>query len=328
MDQKIERFYNDKVAIADADMQRMTAIYERVKREIAEHLQSKFPIQTKDFIDTGSSSEGLKVIKPDEFDVLVPLDVSGSHWQLEQYMNDPCFVKIVGRGNHSVEANLVRDGCLSASQVRSVFQSAVQKLVNVHVGGNYRLKPGSSQGPAITLEVCEAGGYGRSLFSLDLVPLVQLGNTRLMAKSHPDAFGNPRSPMGVFWRRSFNRQESHNAKNITLSVRKILMIVKAIRVRHHEQLGMLDSYAYKVAFLHWYYENQYTIDGMSTRQKLTSYLSFLAEKLQSGVLVPYPVQSNGSFNLLKKYPAGSLYGLKNFVRRLADSEQFLSTYLD
>ncbi|ELU14799.1 hypothetical protein CAPTEDRAFT_195818 [Capitella teleta] len=267
MDQKIERYYDDKVAITDADMKRMIAIYESVKREIAKHLQSKLPIRTKDFIDRGSSSEGLKVIEPNEFDVLVPLDVSGSHWQLEQYMDDPCFVKIVGRGDHSVEANLVRDGCLSASQW-------------------------------------------------------------LVAKSHPDAFGNPRSPMGVFWRRSFTHQESHYAKNITLSVRKILMIVKAIRIRRPEQLGMLDSYAYKVAFLHWYYGNRYTIDGMSTRQKLTSYLSFLAEQLQSGVLVPYPVQSNGSFNLLKKYPAGSLYGLKNFVRRLADSEQFLSTYLD
>ena len=133
IDELLEKFYRFKVAIKDKEKKRMDIIYQELKRNIQESLDFPFKIGT--LIDRGSSPEKLKVIRQDEYDVLIPLQVSGSYWTFVTYDQDPRFMWIKQRGKDpKVPEEFCREGCLSAAAVRNKFVSAIgeawQELVD------------------------------------------------------------------------------------------------------------------------------------------------------------------------------------------------------
>ncbi|ELT87110.1 hypothetical protein CAPTEDRAFT_191627 [Capitella teleta] len=319
LDAQLNSYYESSVAVYSQEMKRMTDIYRDLKSDVRAFLQRQLPFDIGDPIDRGSSHEGLKIRRADEFDVLIPLVISGSHWSFENYAVDNCFVKIVERGHdYSIPSNLRQGNYLSAAHVRASFQSAVQRFVNKYVGG-YKLKP-STHGPAFTLDVCD--GFTK-LFSVDLVPLIKLGNTWVVAKPHPDSFGIRYSAEGVLWRRSFTHQESHYIRNISHESKKVLKIVKAMRLDNYTQMGMLPSYVYKLAFLHWYYKEE---SSSSISANMISFLSYLSQVLSNETLHPYP-DSDYSVNILKSFTSVSLSNVAHFIRNIAQSETKLMTAL-
>ncbi|ELU04514.1 hypothetical protein CAPTEDRAFT_188253 [Capitella teleta] len=319
LDARLNSYYEDRVAVDSREMERMTDIYQDLKSKVCEFLHNHLPFDIGDPIDRGSSHEGLKIRHADEFDVLIPLKISGSHWSFETYAVDYCFVKIFERvHDYSIPSNLRQDGYLSAAQVRASFQSAVQRFVNQYVG-NYTLKL-STHGPAFTLDVCDRL---TKLFSVDLVPLVKLGNTWLVAKPHPDSVGIRNHAEGVLWRRSFTHQESHYIRNISHESKKVLKIVKAMRLDNHNQMGMLPSYVYKLAFLHWYHKEK---SSSSISANVVSFLSYLSQVLIEEKLHPYP-DSEYNVNILKSFTSNSLLNLAHFIRTIARSETKLMAAL-
>ncbi|ELU18631.1 hypothetical protein CAPTEDRAFT_209186 [Capitella teleta] len=319
LDARLNSYYEDCVAVESREMERMTDIYQDLKSKVREFLHNHLPFDIGDPIDRGSSHEGLKIRHADEFDVLIPLKISGSHWSFETYAVDYCFVKIFERvHDYSIPSNLRQDGYLSAAQVRASFQSAVQRFVNQYVG-NYTLKL-STHGPAFTLDVCDRL---TKLFSVDLVPLVKLGNTWLVAKPHPDSVGIRNHAEGVLWRRSFTHQESHYIRNISHESKKVLKIVKAMRLDNQYQMGMLPSYVYKLAFLHWYHKEK---SSSSISANVVSFLSYLSQVLFEKKLHPYP-DSEHNVNILKSFTSNYLLNLAHFIRTIARSETELMAAL-
>ena len=215
----------------------------------------------------------------------------------------------------SEPANLIRNGYLSEGVVRSSFQSAVQRFINQYKGPN-RLNL-STHGPAITLGVHQDNS---ELFSLDLVPMVQLGKNWLILKPHPDSVNNPSSEKSILWRRSFTHQESHYASNLPEEYKKVLKIVKAIRHKCYTQMGMMPSYVYKTAFLHWYYNEQNRLATVGERVK--NFLYHLSKTLRGGLLRPFRDASE-DVNPLKCYKSSSLINVSNFIHALARSEENL-----
>ncbi|ELT91029.1 hypothetical protein CAPTEDRAFT_189371 [Capitella teleta] len=316
---RLNSYYEDSVAVDSWEMERMTDIYRHLKSEVRIFLQRQLPFDIGDPIDRGSSHEGLKIRRADEFDVLIPLEISGSNWSFENYALDNCFVKIVERGHdYFIPSNLRQGNYLSAAQVRASFQSAVQRFINKYVGG-YLLKT-STHGPAFTLDVYD--GFTK-LFSVDLVPLIKLGNTWAVAKPHPDSVGIRYSAEGVLWRRSFTHRESHYIRNISHESKKVLKIVKAMRLDNYTQMGMLPSYVYKLAFLHWYYKEE---SSSSISANVISFLSYLSQVLSNETLHPYP-DSEYNVNILKSFTSVSLLNVAHFIRTITLSETKLMAAL-
>ncbi|ELU07378.1 hypothetical protein CAPTEDRAFT_203641 [Capitella teleta] len=249
--------------------------------------------------DRESSHEDMKIRKPDEFDVLIPIETDDADWRLRDFHEDDCFVTIApcyvwGQA-----------GVLSAASIRARFQGAVQRFVNKYIRG-YKLKP-STHGPAVTLDVYDGN---RKLFSVDLVPLVRLEGNWLVAKPHPASVGKPLSPERYLWRRSFNHQEHDYIKLIPLESKKILMIVKAM---------VIDNYANgHVAIL--------CIQGRFhalVRQKRTgtnsanviSFLSYLSDVLLRGTTKPFP-DVDYHINILNNWNPTQLNNVARFWLRL------------
>ncbi|ELT87913.1 hypothetical protein CAPTEDRAFT_209276, partial [Capitella teleta] len=278
LDARLNSYYEDSVAVDSWEIERMTDIYRHLKSEVRIFLQRQLPFDIGDPIDRGSSHEGLKIRRADEFDVLIPLEISGSNWSFENYALDNCFVKIVERGHdYFIPSNLRQD----------VYD-----------------------------------GFTK-LFSVDLVPLIKLGNTWAVAKPHPDSVGIRYSAEGVLWRRSFTHRESHYIKNISHESKKVLKIVKAMRLDNYTQMGMLPSYVYKLAFLHWYYKEEFS---SSISANVISFFSYLSQVLSNETLHPYP-DSEYNVNILKSFTSVSLLNVAHFIRTIILSETKLMAAL-
>ncbi|ELU14417.1 hypothetical protein CAPTEDRAFT_208411 [Capitella teleta] len=326
LDEKLESYYEQKAVIEPTEFDRVFRIYEKLKSRINKFLSKHLLLDIGVFIDRGSASEGLKVSKPDEFDVLIPLKLSGLHWDFEDFSSDPSFVRIIEvTEDPRIPYKFKQDGCLSAARVRSSFQGAIQKCVRyfkLHSKDMiFNLTRASTHGPAITLDMYVSpndGGRVQLLFSVDLVPLVILGNTWLVAKPHPDS--DFMMLERQLWRRSFTQQEHDYAVILPDEYKKVLKIIKTLRLNNNP-MDMLPSYVYKVSFLRWYYTKEDSDSTISDR--VVSFLRFLAREISSKELYSFP-RSEYSVNFLKSYTKTSLLRLASYIRKLASSE---SNYL-
>ncbi|ELU08455.1 hypothetical protein CAPTEDRAFT_189394 [Capitella teleta] len=326
LDEKLENYYEQRSVIEPTEFDRVFRIYEKLKSILyiflSEHLQLDIDI----FIDRGSASEGLKVSKPDEFDVLIPLKLSGLHWDFEDFSGDPSFVRIIEvKEDPCIPSKFKQDGCLSAARVRSSFQGAIQKCVSnfkLHSKDMlFKLTRASTHGPAITLDLyvpLNNEGRVQLLFSVDLVPLVILGNTWLVAKPHPDS--DFMMLERQLWRRSFAQHEHDYAMKLPDEYKKVFKIIKTLRLNNNP-MDMLPSFVYKVSFLRWYHTKEDRSSTISDR--VVSFLRYFASEISSEELYPFPrCEYNG--NLLKSYTNTSLLNLASYIRKLASSE---SNYL-
>ncbi|ELU11379.1 hypothetical protein CAPTEDRAFT_199911 [Capitella teleta] len=302
LDDHLHSYYDTCVAVDPSALERMSRIYRTLTAEIRDFLQQELEFSIGKLIGRGSSHEGLKIRKPDEFDVLIPIEIDDAYWCVEDFHEDNCFVTIASR--YAWE----QAGVLPAASIRTKFQGAVQRFVNKYIRG-YKLKP-STHGPAVTLDVYDGN---RKLFSVDLVPLVRLEGNWLVAKPHPASVGKPFSPERNLWRRSFTHQEHDYIKLIPLESKKILMIVKAMVIDNYAQMGMLPSYVYKVAFMHWFDRKEPVQTSISAN--VINFLSYLSDVLLRGTMKPFP-DVNYHINILNNWNPTQLNNVAFFLRRI------------
>jgi hypothetical protein len=82
LEKELLLYYNKYVNISDCEMIRAKQVLEDIKSFVSTFLQKQYPNVLGDLIDCGSCKEGLKVIRPDEFDVMIPLHTNG-HFNTE-----------------------------------------------------------------------------------------------------------------------------------------------------------------------------------------------------------------------------------------------------
>lgn len=326
---KLKWYYDKRVSIDKHEKKKMDDIYISLKEDIKKNLALPFAIDK--LIDRGSNPEELKVIKQDEYDLLVKLNVPGSYWTMQEHEEDSRYMCIKARGKDpDVPEILIRNGKLSAAHVRSNFHASVQKYVNAYTRRSNLKLALSTHGPATTLHVKD--DYENKLFDVDLVPLVKLGKHWLIGKPHENARNKPDVPEGCLWRRSFTHLESHRLKCIPREDRKILKIVKTICHYNDKQMGMLSTYVYKTAFLRWFYDDSNSLPGLHFKKlpmwsKLVSYLAYIDGTLRTGKLYPYFDEKNLD-NLLHGQKQTALSNLANYCRKMVNNVEFLESQLN
>lgn len=238
-------------------MDQATRVVEDVKKMFLRYCHDKLPdLDILGLRNTGSAEEGLKVIKADEFDVMIHLNLDSQRWHLEESDLAPGYwyiktsTDVITAQSFSPSPRQISGSLLQPNMIIRQFQSIIQKSVNLG-GTKYDIRT-STHGPAITLAVTyEVYGEQRHL-DIDLVPSISLGSTWLVAKPHPLAQTDP-AQYASLWRQSFSFDE-YQRINVDLAQRgachqKCLMILKAIRLNHFSQLGALSSYVYKTLLL-------------------------------------------------------------------------------
>ncbi|ELU10280.1 hypothetical protein CAPTEDRAFT_201257 [Capitella teleta] len=311
---KLQAYYDNYVEVPLVSMARARVVMEDVIADAKKFIEPKSVFPIGELIPIGSSTDGLKVIQPDEFDVLIPIRlVSKDGWTLDFLPDDPGFAKLSNtHADANIPKNLFEGSNLSSVKIKGYYQGLLQRYVNQQRNRyGIKLKTG---GPALTLIVTYSGG---KKVSVDLVPCVEIGEKTVVAKPHPSMRypdDDPHPDSTVLWRRSYSTMEQEQLSMHYDGFTKCLMIMKSLRV-NHDQLAMISSYALKSAFLHWRETNRSAKwDDGALLVNFREFSNFLCAMARKKKIYPF-FESNPNANLLKRFSPIALSNLWNFIER-------------
>ncbi|XP_071956361.1 cyclic GMP-AMP synthase-like receptor 3 isoform X2 [Antedon mediterranea] len=276
---ELKRFYKKYVVINKSDWIQA--------RMIVDNIIEKFQIYTKEkmncVIRQGSSFEDLRVTKPIEFDLLVPLKLDSTP-TITKKDNAPGYYFIHYNGETWKKCTI--DGQLSPILMCLKMQAEVGHAVAFMERElpDYQIKV-RDKDPAKQLTV----KYRDVTIDIDLVPAVEFQGQYLVAKRHNKADGfheipNKKNLFNYLWRRSYSQQEKNLIRSMDKYHRVCLKILKAVAVSHQyrSQFGKLKSYHLKTCLLHLNERNVKIWDeddlGVWFKKLVNSLIHFLKEK--------------------------------------------------
>ncbi|XP_033108718.1 cyclic GMP-AMP synthase-like [Anneissia japonica] len=326
---ELRQYRIKNVDIPHDEQTRAKAIVQDIKQKFQQY-NSGSPYNFRQIFHQGSSYEGLKVIKADEFDLLVPLNLNNHDWIIatSSQQGTSGYYMITKQHGSTVTTcdNFTEQGGLIPAKVRQNMQSVVQRAVNSMSDRNFsiNLRP---TGPAITLHVVY--DHGKEL-SIDIVPCLQLNGRSFVAKSPPNSLRNTKSNVyDRMWRESFSEQEKAIITQIdgmNECRRDCLKILKTIqKKRGVSQLGMLSSYHLKTCLLHL----------NNDRPHLRWHQNDLADRFKDLVnkLMEFLENRNmpsffcRSVNLFDRYDTDSLKNILGWLRRAIRSDESIINQL-
>ena len=302
----------------------------------------------------GSTAEGLKVIRPNEFDVELHIDVGSIRFEIIDCGEfEYVFIEIVDEmdaerlhaftTSHKFENGYIAM-CFNPRKVRTYFQSMIQRAINeIDERSVYFLKSGTV-GPAITVWIHHLT-FGK--ISIDLVPLIQIKGFELVAKPHPKLmnkkmlshfsygtksisghkFKDP-NDFSKLWIRSFaNKERTYISKGFyglpkKSCHRKCLKIIKAIKENHKPELGMFRSYIFKTVFLHMMRDldrDDWEADKLNER-----FMDFI-KRLRGYLMVKQlPHFFVMELNLLRDLESTPIINTLNFLQRIINKDKYLN----
>ena len=253
-------------------------IYELVKSQVQNYILDNGHDEVT-LVDTGSSPEGLKVVAPDEYDVMLvvvnrELDATTkreapgySHIHVPFIRNE---AKIQYRW---IQFDECMDGYyLSPDLVRRSFQSMMQKIINDLKDKRYKLKMRQS-GPGIKVSV----SWLDKIIHIDFVPTVKIQGQYFVAKPFPSkGMANTCNDKNeLLWRKSFSHKEQEMvALHLDEIWKKAIMMWKAARL-NSPQLQTLSSYHFKIIGLQ--------LAQSKPRSSLEDCAQYIGEELISGL---------------------------------------------
>ncbi len=249
----LQNYHESYAEIPEHDMLTAKNVVDDIKRHIFDYFQTKCSdMKISQMKDTGSCKEGLKVICPDEFDVMFTLQLDGGYWQQVRCEEHDAFYEI--RKRYTLDQTSPYDkytinGFLCPRKLQRHFYGEVQRALN---GFQKYFTTLESHGPAITLKV--RYDEGRVLY-IDFVPGVAIGGILLVPKPHKQVQLHEKTfnEYNRFWRQSFSNEEFDFLNGYLPSWYchlTVLKIVKAIRLNCKSQFGMFSSYIYKTLLMH------------------------------------------------------------------------------
>ncbi len=249
----LHKYHESYAKITDREMSVAKKVVDDIKEHVLGYVKSNCSdLEITQMRDTGSCHEGLKVICPDEFDVMFTIQLDDSSWQVVCCQGHDAFYEI--RKRHTIDQTspyyrYTTDDFLCPRTVQRYLYGKVQKALN---GFQKYFTTLESHGPAITLKV--RYDEGRVLY-IDFVPSVAIGGILLVPKPHKQVHLHEKTVNEYtrFWRQSFSDEEfDHLTRKLPswYCHLTVLKIVKAIRLNFMPQFGMFSSYVYKTVLMH------------------------------------------------------------------------------
>ena len=316
--ESLNNYHDDYANIEEHDMARAMEVVSDIKESILLYFHDKFPGLVSDLQDSGSVAEGLKVIRPNEFDVMIPLNLNTRCLTLRSDYNVPGFYILEENFNESRNEGLLGDfikedfemSYLSPERLRQFFQGKMQKAINRIP--HYDITSGN-KGPAVLLDVT----YDRyRKTSIDFVPVLNVENIQVVAKPHPKYLQKKEQSYERYWRESFSMKERRIIADMPARAchRKCLKIMKAVRLNHFSQFGMLSSYVYKTILLHMLAKtSQDDWDEDCLEERCKQFFEELQECVEQGSLRHY---FDPKVNLLEQFGSQPLLDVNYYLARI------------
>ena len=298
--------------------------------------QGLFKLHRYDY--RGSTYEGVKVYKnvddPDlEFDVM--FIVQGGSKLLAVSTGSPGYVNLKPTPafkdqyptlfSKSVDEST---GYLSAKKTRETFFSQVKRAIQILEKSRSAEQDGISldmnwilreHGPAVQIDVIRRGSWGKMLFSIDLVPQFELGNSGDIKAIYVPKNSSNDAVEKESWFRSYALQERDMFVGMDQNNgcrKQVLRILKVIRKRN--ELASLSSYHLKTALL-----EEMKVQPNSDRWKqselgarLMDVIRRLAICLSEHYMKHYFIQD---YNLFQEFEESAMENMKYRIGHLCSS---------
>ncbi|ELU16185.1 hypothetical protein CAPTEDRAFT_213545 [Capitella teleta] len=319
LQRQLVNYYADYVCVpleyAETTRQIMEEVVSDFQRFV--NRSCEFHLQLDDPIPTGSCDDGLDIINANSFDVLVPICLPKSQWQLIKDYMDPGYAKLRNRVSYEhilpQKRSVFQEMYLSSRMIRDLFGKLIRKYADDGHRTRYRLTTLMTS-ESLLLKVSDHGGS----LTIDLIPCVEIDGVNLVAKSYPTGSfleaisGNCRNDTDVLWRRSFHEMErDHLQSPRHEGFKKCLMLMKCIRANEKE-FAQISSYVLKTAYLHW--RKQVLCSKWEEKNMLKHFRQFsgyLSSTLAEGKLCPF-FEPNPNANLLKRHSSATLSKIRRF----------------
>ncbi len=326
----LQEYYMSYVCIPGPAMKMAQAVVDDIRLHILEHVQKEQPqLGVSELTLTGSCREGLKVITPDEFDVLIPLYLENSGWTLLPSSHTPGYYRVHQKEetqslSSPFDACVVGDGYLSPQAIQQAFQGIVQDALNGYSHNKVQIS-GSNRGIMIHVQYTPTD----SLW-IGLRPAVVLDDKLVTAQPHHDLYSDDpvESDYATLWRESFSVREfdymTHSLPPSSCH-RTLLRIFKAIRLNFPHEFGVFSSYIYKTVLMHMIESGE---ADMWKEECLQECIVDFLDNLQGYLLKKnLPHFFNAEINLLDEHSQATCDNVRKFIRHIMGENQ-LRTLLE
>lgn len=304
-------YYKSYVDVEPLEMREAMKTLKAVKVGFSQHLwKNKIfkELLMCQMEETGSSTDGLMVVFPENFDVLIPfqLDPEKCCIDLHESMNQ-CSSVLLKTANDSWSKVRDDDDYLVPSKFIEILKDDFEDAV-----GDCTidcLKPMIHE-TRLTVDVCREF----KKFSINFIPALRIGTREFVAEK-PDV----EKLSGPFqWRESFNLLETQRMNQLSGNAsghKVILKIFKAIRLNFPLQFGLLSSYHYKTVLLHLmdFQTNASDWETSAISERFIDFLIDLGSCLKDRNLPHYFVKQ---CNLLEGLSPDTTEKLAHFVNQI------------
>jgi len=316
-------YYNEYVDIPSDKMQPVQKVVDQVILAVKSQLREPnsfkgLALKIGDLVPFGSATEGLQVVRPNYFDVMVPI-----------MFGSPCHAQEAFVGGRKVPGSFVivvpdddtsksddRKVCdeneqLVTRKLLHVVQEVIEKATEVVSGYQCIVQPPQHNSMDVSVAVC-AGGYD---ITVNFLPFIIIDSHLFLPEAGPTQLSAQSDIHSRLWTESFVRQEKWSIDRFDSSVCGhliVLKILKAIRLNHLEQFGAISSYHLKLLLFHVLEDVPDSCDWHrnAVGERLIDLLTKLTEVLREHHLPHYFEQN---VNTLEHVPLEMSNNLAKFI---------------
>jgi len=324
--EQLLNYYQQYVVIASDKMQAVQKVVDKVCLAVRSRLRDPnsfkgLALKIGDLVPFGSVMEGLQVIRPECFDVMIPV-MFGSRCRAQEafvggrkvagrfviVVNDEGSGRCDERNVCDEDQQLVRRKLLDALQ--TVVENAAEGVAGCHCV----IEPASQSDMAICLAVY---ADGCNKVTINFVPFIIIDSHLFLPSAHPTSCDEQSDNDVGLWVESFARQEKWSIDRFEQSVCGhliVLRILKAIRLNHREQFGAVSSYHLKLVLFHVLEDlpDSCDWDKNVVGERLIDVLTRLTEVLRERQLPHYFEQN---VNTLQDVPVETCHNLAKFLEK-------------
>lgn len=320
-------YYQKYVDMNPIDFREAVKLVKDLKMQIVHCMQRNEKLKALGVsqpVDMGSSTDGLMVICPENFDILIPFALSPDDCIINRADATSEFHSIGFEHDDNAWADACNSRkCLDSEKLVNLLSDVLEKAVCSGTSVVTSAKKLRMEEAAAVVEVCYASGLKK--VTINIIPAVVIGDRRFVPEHVPDlTHGEERE--GFCWRESFGRKEQQSLNRFGTSVsshRIILKIFKAIRLNFPLQFGLLSSYHYKTVLLRVLDDQVDAADWETSAisERFIDYLIELGNCLKERSLPHY---FRPECNLLGQISPQSSQNLGHFINRIVGHHDIAS----
>ncbi len=302
-----------------------------IKRIFSSCLDAMVPThRIRELLLSGSAAEGSHVVTPTDFDVLVMLPLDPHIWSLADagptllaahgyHMVKRTNLDYFSRGATAYDKYLVGD-YLSPSKIKLALMDVVNRI---NWGSKFKVQP-SVVGSEAKVQVFYGRAEPKKRLEVNFVPTVQFNGTSATATCHPQA--ESLTSYKNLWQDCYTQEDVRRLNSPTASSEEgcqlmCLQLLKAVKMTHPAQLGVLSNSSLKTTVLQAM--DQETGDW--TQGSLAERFMDCIRALEGFLRVGYmPHHINSKLNLLDGLNPMDLISASDFLAKIISTEAYSS----